>query len=270
MTDEIVSRPTIAIAILFYEKVEQTIECVLSVVSSELDIYILNNGSSNAARDQLDRLSDAYPNITIVDSKVNLGIATGRNRLIRSTSTEWLFFLDSDIIVSTSDWYTRFLQHISAYPSADVIVPRLFESHRGCYLDRTNFEISGETLKIQPTSNNLTNKFPGGASLISRKLFDRVGLYEEQMFIGFEDFELSLRAMRSGSSVASLHVADVELIHEHRPVLAAGDRRAVLVRYDKAKLRQSYDFLVSRHGVELELDYEVWADSQLSQLVPGL
>ena len=67
-----------------------------------------------------------------------------------------------------------------------------------------------------PEPYNSTNTFPGGASFINRKLFDRVGLYDNKMFVGFEDFEICIRSIRLGIPIKAYLVHIIELIHHHQ------------------------------------------------------
>ena len=89
----------LAVCILFYEKLDQTIECIQRFLPSGVNIYILNNGSSPVSRNSLGTFCNGYKQIKIFDSNANLGVAVGRNFLITHTTEEWLLFVDNDIII---------------------------------------------------------------------------------------------------------------------------------------------------------------------------
>ena len=129
----------LAACILFYEKLEQTFECIQSVLPSQVNIYVLNNGSSPSSRQKLGQFCDNYKQITIFDSDFNVGVGVGRNFLVAHTTEKWLLFIDSDIVVKTPDWLQRFTQHVSLHNDIEVFIPRLFDVQKKNYfLSRIN------------------------------------------------------------------------------------------------------------------------------------
>jgi len=104
---------------------------------------------------------------------------------------------------------------------------------------------------------------------VSRKLFDRLGMYDEEMFVGFEDFEFSLRGLKSGQPIKALKIADLVLKHDHRPVVTDEDKRAVRVRYSEERQLQSYQRMKTKHGVKFTDDWTKWLVGQREQLLGG-
>jgi len=164
----------IGICILFFNKVDQTIDCIKSFLPSRTNIYILNNGSDQAFRKQLGDFCNKYPNITIYDFDSNLGISVGRNELIKRTTEDWLLFVDNDITIRPRQWISIISNHIKFNPGIEVFIPRLNNVHEHRYSRETYCEISTDgEVQFLTTQNGLTNMYPGGASIISRKLFER-------------------------------------------------------------------------------------------------
>jgi GT2 family glycosyltransferase len=64
----------------------------------------------------------------------NLGVAAGRNLLIRDTRERWLFFVDNDVTIATRRWSALFRAHGAAHPRAEVFRPSLFNVHDGGYV----------------------------------------------------------------------------------------------------------------------------------------
>jgi glycosyltransferase involved in cell wall biosynthesis len=102
-----VSNLSIAACVLFFERVEQTIECIGSLLPSGITIYILNNNSSRCARNKLGEFCYKHHQVKLFDSDENLGVGVGRNYLISHTTEDWLIFVDSDIVLKTPDWLKK-------------------------------------------------------------------------------------------------------------------------------------------------------------------
>jgi len=259
--------PTVAVCVLFYERPEQTIECVLSIAPSGTPLYVLDNGSSPAARSRLADACASYPNIRILDSSANVGVGPGRNRLIASTSESWLLFLDSDIVVHTVDWKDRIIRHITASPDTEVFIPKLFNKHEDKLVKYHRLSLLGQRALLTETDSADTNIFPGGASFVSRRLFDRLGHYDDGIFVGGEDFELCLRGILSQSPVRARLVDDILLVHDHRRPVHHADIRSVRSRYDVTTIARSYERIRQKHGIILDDGWQPWVRRQAHSLL---
>jgi glycosyltransferase involved in cell wall biosynthesis len=258
----------IGVCILFYERVNQTVECIQSFLPSKVNIYILNNGSSALNREKLGKFCEDYKQIKIFDSKVNLGVGRGRNYLVNKTEEEWLFFVDNDIIIKTKDWMKRFTENLTKYPDIDVFIPRLFNVNEKKYIRYCSIRVEdNKAIHDLEIEDGLTNVFPGGASIINRNLFNRLGLYDDDMFVGFEDFELCIRGILSNNPVRARLINDIELIHNHQMVVNSEDRKAVLNRYNFRLIEQSYNHLTKKHNIVLISSWRSWVKKQLKKIL---
>ncbi|MCK5610843.1 glycosyltransferase [Candidatus Pacearchaeota archaeon] len=259
----------LAACILFYEKLDQTIECIKSILPSGIKIYILNNGSTLASANALKSFCKKYDSITIFDSVANLGVASGRNFLLNHTSEEWLLFIDNDIRIKTKEWFKRLENHISKNQDIEVLIPKLFNLPEREYSSNLSLIISNGFVRRNGEINNgITNVFPGGASFIRKSLFNRLGEYDEKMFVGFEDYEFSIRGLLCESPVKALCLDDVEFIHEHRKVTKSEDRNAVRIRYDYNQHRTSHDRITEKYQLILdEGDFKSWTEGQIKKLL---
>uniref|UniRef100_C6E5U6 Glycosyl transferase family 2 n=1 Tax=Geobacter sp. (strain M21) TaxID=443144 RepID=C6E5U6_GEOSM len=259
------SLPSISVCILFYEKPEQTIHCVESLLPAGAPIVVLNNGSSAAATERFSAWAAGHAQIRVLHSDRNLGVSAGRNLLAAQTSEEWLLFVDNDIVMETPQWLHRLQRYADL--DVEVIVPRLYNHHDGCYAKFMDIEVRGGRAGFVPLRDNRLNNFPGGASFVRRTLFDRLGGYDEELFVGVEDFELSLRGVLAGAPVRALLVPDIELTHNHLASPGSdADRMAVRNRYDKEVLGNSYRRIAVKHGLLFEDFWEEWVDQQMVSL----
>lgn len=257
---------SLAVCILFFERVEQTIECIKSFLSSNVNIYILNNGSSSLARSILEEFCKSYKQVKIFDVNKNLGVGIGRNYLINNTNEQWLFFVDNDIVIQTKNWLQKAKNNIAEHPDIEVFIPELFNLHENKYVSYRSIRIEGNNVFHDvEIENNLTNTFPGGASIINRSLFDRLGNYDEKMFIGFEDFEFCIRGLLSGKPVTAYLFHDIELLHIHRRIKNSEGKKATLTRYNANFIEKSYNRIVEKHNVTLASSWKHWISKQTEE-----
>ncbi len=257
----------LAVCILFYEKLEQTIECISSFLPSGVPLYVLNNGSSQPARKGLQEFCAQYGQVRIIDSAINLGVGVGRNRIISESTEEWLLFVDNDITIRTNDWVERIRQHIEHNGTVEAFIPRVYSVHEKCYLTFHAFALAGDEVKFKDSIDGETNSFPGGASFVNRRLLERLGLYDDQMFVGVEDYEFAIRGIVKGEPVRAKLIGDIELYHEHRRIKQEGDRKAVLARYDIGSIERSFERIKEKHGVTLQSKWKLWAFMQSRKMV---
>ncbi len=250
----------IAVCVLFFEKVEQTKACVKSFLSSGVNIYILNNGSSDKSRKALGEFCKKYKQVKIFDSSINLGVGVGRNYLVKNTVEEWLLFVDNDIRIKTKNWLKRFEKQISLHKDIEVFIPRLYNKRARRYATNSSIKITGNKAIIETEfTKGFSNCFPGGASFVNRKLFERLELYDNGMFVGLEDYELSIRGILQKKPVKALTVKDIELIHDHQLVIKKEDRDSISIRYNVDYIRNSINRIIKKHNILLEGDWLFWS-----------
>ena len=257
----------IAILILFYNKLKQTAECVLSFLPSGENIYILNNGSSvDAFADLKMQFADMHQ-VHFLDAGTNLGPAGGRNYLISHTTEPWIFFVDNDITIKPAENWKQLLEkYFAENQEAEIVCPRIFNVHEGSYMDRLRLILQGTKLQLKNTKSAITNYFPEGGVIIRRSVFERYGLYDEDMF-AFEGYELALRAILSSFGELKVYaITTIELIHDHRFQQKAVDKEAIRYRYNSQKHEDSYSRIKEKYQIEFEHDWNWWVQTQREKM----
>lgn len=257
----------IQVCILFHNKVEQTIEAIESLKSSQIQILILNNHSSVNQSLSLNKYISNHPNIQIFNSDSNLGVSKGRNFLVKKSKSPWLLFIDNDIRVNTINWLDIIRKEIQLNPRIEVFVPKLFNKHENRYSRLVKFEIKNNKLMYHTLLSRYSNNFPGGAAFVSKKLFSRIGKYNEKMFVGFEDFELALRALVKSQPIKVKLINNIELIHDHRFTSDKANKNSVKIRYDYKKISDSHKVISDLYGINIDSNFKPWLDEQKRQMI---
>jgi GT2 family glycosyltransferase len=249
----------IAFNILFCNKAEQTIETLENLLSFNVPINLLNNGSDKESTRILEKWVKNKP-INYMKVKENGGVSKGRNYLIKNTKEDWLFFLDNDITIPQNDWLDILKTKMQTEPETLVFVPQIINVHLGSKKEKFyRFVINGEDATFEMFNKGRTNKISGGACIVHRSVFDTNGLYNEDFFVGFEDYEFSLRAMKSGTPLDCLCVPEIKLYHDHRKVVRNEDNKYLETRYNEDKIIHSYNLVYQLHNVKLPNSGYLWA-----------
>lgn len=266
--EEKVSTNKVDILILFFNKVDQTINCISSFLPSGQQIYVLNNGSDEQQIKKLREVFRNNNNVHLLDGGCNLGVSGGRNFLIRHTNSPWILSVDNDITIKpVNTWLQTFKEYLQKHPGTTILTPRMFNVHENNYSDQLQIKLVDDKLTIESGNYAITNCFPGGASFISRSVFEEYGLFDEGMFVGFEDYEFAVRALLSGKGELKVHSTDdIELVHDHQYQKNSKDKEAVKLRYNEERIAASYNRMVEKFGIRFDHDWEWWTNKQMKEM----
>lgn len=257
----------IAILVLFYNKLEQTKDCINSFLPSGEKIYVLNNGSPAADFLKLKKTYLEYSTVQFYDAGENLGPAGGRNFLINKTKEPWIICVDNDITIEPKGRWKDILQgFLNKNPQCEIVCPRIYNVHEHTYMQQLMLYRKEGKLEIKAGDFGISNFFPEGGVILSRTIFEKYGLYDEEMF-AFEGYEFSLRAMLSVyGELKAFHMHEIELVHDHRFQQKSTDKDAVKQRYNEEKLKASYNRLISKYGIDFEHDWQWWSKKQVEEM----
>jgi GT2 family glycosyltransferase len=199
------------IAILNWNNLDMTAACVRSLLvmdRSDFEIVVVDNGSSD---DSPQRLSQEFPNITILPQKINLGFAGGCNIAMRhalSTGVEYVLLLNNDTYVA-ADFLYEMLSAIKKDNAIGAVCPKIYFAkapeivwYAGGDFDpwTSRIIIHGwkQTDKGQFIASRDITLATGCAMLIRCSALSEVGLFDENFWAYVEDLDLSLRLRREG------------------------------------------------------------------------
>lgn len=260
------SESSLAVAIIYFEKFDQTVECIESVCKANCNVYVLNNNSSNKNFRKLKNIFNKRRNIEFINSPVNLGPSKGRNLLVEKIHEEWILFLDNDITVVTSNWLPILYNYIHNYTGFDVFIPKLYNVHEKKYLHFHTYSLEKRLIQSDYVCDNLTNCFPGGAACVKKGFFHNLGGYSEEITV-LEDFEFSIRALSNGSPIKGMLIDDITLFHDHRYSGNLNDQFAAKVRYKADQFYNAEKYIQEKYNVIYHSGWKPWVDDQLKLMV---
>ncbi|CUI35765.1 glycosyltransferase [Achromobacter kerstersii] len=231
------------------------------------EFLVIDNGSQRETLDELARVCEQMPFRTrIVALDKNYGVAGGRNRTMPEVHTEWVLCLDNDIYLTTNilpsiqrDIATlgcHFLNVPLLNPDGKTVFAAgghlyVCTEPTGLHLGAGSACKQGE-LQQSAMEPFLSTFLLGGACVLKKATFERVGGYDDNMFVGFEDIDFSVRLFQEGYKVGTTSV--LGLIHDHPPPASQSDRDYERERFSRNVIYQSARYLEKKHG------FDIWGD----------
>lgn len=185
---------------------ENLATCLDSLVAQTVPVGIVvaDNGSGDGCRKLVE---DRFPTVTRIANGRNLGFGTALNRAIEQSGSGPIVLLNDDAIAEP-----RFVEELLAKAEGTQMVAAVmvsgFDPSRidsaGVIVDQTlmGFDyLNGESTTVLDSAPAPLGPTGGGA-LYDRKTFERVGGFDESIFLYYEDVDLALRIRASGGSCA--------------------------------------------------------------------
>jgi rhamnosyltransferase len=198
----------ISCVIVTYNTDENIFKVVDSVYKQVDKVIIVDNGSKKCTKLLLQNLSKEY-DIKIIYNNKNMGIATAINMGIKEAkkyNSKWVLTLDHDSIVN-KDMISNMLKYYislneSQKEKVGIISPEVLDVS----INKSFYKVSDDKDYEEQES-----VIQSGA-LIKADLFDKLGYFNEDLFIYFVDIEFCLKIVKSGYKI--IMVRGAKLFHE--------------------------------------------------------
>ena len=260
----------VGIVILHYKGIKDTIQCLDSVLNAEdkgleIKLFLVNNNpEERLSRDILETSK-----ITLLNSAENTGFAGGNNlgiKRILSWRADYLVLLNNDTRVSKS-LLTNLVKQAEESEKIGLVSPKIyFEKGYEFHKDRYKRDQLGKVIwyaggkidwqnmlgkhmgvdevdKGQFDKEKEINFATGCCLLIKREVLERIGLFDEKLFLYQEDLDFSIRARKAGYRI--LYFPKAYLWHKNSGSSGSGSalhdyyltRNRLLIGWRYASLR---------------------------------
>lgn len=211
----------VSIIIVHYKVRVEIFKCLRSIYESKptikFEIVVVDNDEAGEIGSEIIK---RFPQVKYVKSDKNLGYGGGNNLGAKYAKGDFLFFLNSDTEVLSNTIGTLF-KFISKKINVGAISPLILDKNREASLVQGSQHL---TVLRAIFSLSFINKFfpenpiarsfflkdwnrksihevdviPGTAFMISKKLFDAIGRFDENLFLFFEESDLAKRLTSRG------------------------------------------------------------------------
>jgi GT2 family glycosyltransferase len=187
--------------------------------TSSLEVIVINND-----QERLDGFFQSISplfSIKVVEINKNIGFGRAHNRGAREATGEYILFLNPDTLVPVN-FFKRITGFIKSGKNISIVGAKLVDSdgiarEEYCGSTKTPFSMIGRKLRRKNIKGGESvfcevDWVSGGAMLIKKELFERLGGFDEKYFMYFEDVDLCLRAKNMGCKIAV--DTGLEIIHQ--------------------------------------------------------
>jgi len=207
------------------------------------EVVVADNSEEGLA----EGLAERFPWVRMLGFGENLGFGAALNRAVREEPGDPIVFLNDDVTVEPG-----FVAGLidACQPGIDAVAAVLLREREpetidsaGVIADRTL--LGFDHLSGEPASALARAADPlgptGGAALYRREAFERVGGFDERIFLYYEDLDLALRMRRAGSTCRLAPSARGQ--HAYSETLGANSaRKYAMTGWSRGYLLRVYGF----------------------------
>lgn len=224
---------TISVVIVSFNTKDLLRECLQSLAAEckgiETEVFVVDNVSRDGSADMV---AAEFPEVRLIRSDTNLGFAAANNRAFPLATGRYIVLLNSDAFL-----HEGALRKAIAYMDAEESVglagarlvgrdgswqpsARLFPSLLNDFLTLSGlaskypeshfFGRFDRKWRKDPTPDDV-DWVPGAFSIIRKTVLDRIGFFDENFFLYYEEVDLCRRIKYAGYAVR--YLPDVVVIH---------------------------------------------------------
>lgn len=243
----------LAVIIVNYNVKHFIEQCLLSVRKAmegiDGEVWVVDNNSVDGSQAML---RERFPEIKLIESKVNLGFSGGNNLAMREAQAEYFLLLNPDTIVEENT-FRKCLEFMDNHPEAGALGVKMIdgegnflpESKRGLPSPWVAFYKIFGFSKLFPKSkrfgryhlgylskdeNHEVEVLSGAYMWMRKSVLDKIGLLDEAFFMYGEDIDLSYRVILGGYK--NYYFADTTIIHYKGESTKKGSLNYVRVFYN--------------------------------------
>lgn len=196
---------------------------VISQQDINYEVIVVDNASIDGSRDLL---KSSFPKVRLISLNENKGFSTAVNVGIAAAKSDLIALLNNDASPDPL-WLKTLVTNAADHPTIGMFASRMMFAHQPEIVNSTGIEIDRAGIAWDRDSCSRTigpnaEVFGpcGGAGLYRRKLFEDIGLFDEQFFAYLEDVDLAWRAQSKGWRC--LYISNAVVMHEHSATASEG------------------------------------------------
>lgn len=209
-------------------------QCLFSVFKASetltCEVFVVDNNSVDGSTTLI---KDKFPNVNLIENKVNTGFSVANNQAIKLAKGEYVLLLNPDTVVQ-EDTFTKIIAFMDKTPDAGGLGVKMLdgqgnfapESKRGLPTPSVAFYKMFGLAKFFPKSEKFgkyhltylseneihsVDVLSGAFMLIRKTVLDTIGNLDETFFMYGEDIDLSYRITKAGFK--NYYFPQTQIIH---------------------------------------------------------
>lgn len=203
----------------------------------QFEVIVVDNSSSD---NSISLVEKKYPEVLLIKNKVNLGYSKGNNLGIKAARGRNILILNSDTEIF-GDSLTIMVKCLDNSDKVGILGPRLinrdnsFQKSAGKFYTPINSVImlfGGERLGMlrkSPDKFTVFDWVSGACFMVKKEVFDKIGLFDEKMFMYMEEMEFCYRARKAG--ILSAYTNEARVYHKELGSSNQGKMSAIINIY---------------------------------------
>jgi len=242
--------PPVSVIVVCADSGPSLRDCVQRVlgIAMPLEMILIDNASTDGVPQAIGQAHADDPRLRVIYNHANLGFGPAVNRAAAIAGGEQLLVLNPDCLLEP-DTLPRLLDILDEHPDAGIIgavvcaadgTPDPASYRRDPLLRRALATVSGarggmNIEGVMPTGVVAAEAVSGALMLLPRRVFERLGGFDEAYFLHCEDLDLCRRSRDAGHAV--LLAGDVRVLHgkggssRHRPVFVSRHKHRGMWRW---------------------------------------
>lgn len=197
----------VSVVIVTKDRKKDLIDCVnsyLKCLYKPLEIIVVDNASKPPL---VTWFSKKYEKVKLVTLEFNVGAAAGRNIGLKEAKGEYILFTDDDAYAD-QNMVKNLVSVFERNPQAGIVQPLVYDRENRKMLQGAGHDINLLTGRIWASGVKEKDvgqydgirEVPmcGCVWMVKKEVFDRIGDYDEDYFIPYEDSDFSIRARKAG------------------------------------------------------------------------
>ena len=196
------------VIVLYEEKLDLIFRCLEGI--KNFKIIIVDNAGNISLKKKIEEQFKIYKYIL---NKKNYGYAIATNQAIKQCNTEYILIFQADGLISNKDISILLKSH-KKYENCFIAAPTYYDeesnlSYNGGCLPEKNSKMDILNLEGDVCAETVLTSI----LLFKKKDILEIGLYDENFFLFFLDFELCRRIKQKKKSV--IQIFDAKVMHIH-------------------------------------------------------
>ena len=185
-------KPEISIVIITYNSSNVILDCLKSVYDDAFEVIVVDNNSKDQTLEIIKNFSNK---VKIISLKQNKGYPIACNEGLKTAKAPYTLILNPDIITTKQDILTL-LEETKKHQNCAISGPAVYIRHDGNGNKGDEIDYYANYSLQKPI--NKVNRILGAVMLFNMKHLKQIGLFDENIFMYYEDEEISNRAIKKG------------------------------------------------------------------------